>query len=52
MSNIILNPIIAQNILKYYFNQKGFYINKVINLNINKEFKVEVKFYLRKNDVL
>jgi hypothetical protein len=51
MSNIILNPIIAQNILKYYFNQEGTYINKVINLNINKEFKVEVEFYLRKNGV-
>ena len=38
--------------MKHYFNQEGTYINKVINLKaINKEFQVEVEFYLRKNGV-
>jgi len=51
MSKILLNPIISQEILKHYFNQEGTYINKIMNLNINKEFRVEVEFYLRKNGV-
>lgn len=51
MSKILSNQIIAQEILKNYFNQEGTFINKVMNLNINKEFRVEVEFYLRKNGV-
>ncbi|CAB4391268.1 unnamed protein product [Rhizophagus irregularis] len=51
MSKFFSNPIIAQEILKHYFNQEGTYINKIINLNINREFHIEVEFYLRKNGV-
>ncbi len=48
---ILSNPIIAQEILKHYFNQEGTYINKISNINISKEFHVEVEFFLRQNGI-
>jgi len=52
MSKLISNAIIAQEILKHYFNQEGTYIDKVMNITcLNKELHTEVEFYLRKNGV-
>ncbi|GBC00882.1 hypothetical protein RclHR1_00040033 [Rhizophagus clarus] len=51
MSKILSNPIIAQEILKHYFSQEETFIDKVINLSINKEFRIEMEYYLRRNGV-